>query len=168
MLADQISSTPTPTQATRKFLTFQLCPETQAMVEAESILATLQVSKEQIVPIPDMPDWVMGAYNWRGEILWIVDLAHHLDLIDPLSVSQSQSQHQSVLITQVEGLSMGIAVDQVHDMLSFSLEAITSSPTTTPALASILRGAVLHAGSIILWLEMQALYQRMRDLIPAS
>jgi len=167
MLADQIFSHPTPTQEPRKFLAFQLCQETKAMIEVKSILATLQVPKEQIVGIPDMPAWVMGAYNWRGEILWIVDLAQHLGLIDPPSISKLQ--RQAVLITQVADQLMGIAVAQVHDILSFVPEAIASivsTPVTTPALAAVLRGSVLHdQGSILLWLEVPAIYQHMREQI---
>ena len=166
MLVDEISSIPTPAQETCRFLTFQLCQHTQAMVEVGSILTTLQVPREQIVPIPDMPIWVMGAYNWRGEILWIVDLAQHLELKDPLS--DPRPRLHSVLITQVEELRMGIAVDQVHDVLSFSLEAIASAPavTATRALASVLRGSVVNGqGSTFLWLEMKAIYQKTRDQI---
>lgn len=137
------------------------------MVEVESILATLQVPREQIVAIPDMPIWVMGVYNWRGEILWIVDLAQHLDLIDPVYLPQSPLI--SVLITQVENLRMGMIVGQVYDVISFSLEAIDSVPSATQALASVLRGAVLdQKGSIFLWLEIQGIYDRTRDQIRLS
>ncbi len=165
MLANTISSTSPPTQEIRKFLTFHLCQDTEVMVGVELVLSTLQVPREQIIVIPDMPTWVMGVYNWRGEILWIIDLAQQLDLVDSITVSPSRLK--SILILQINDLRMGMAVEQVHDILSSPLRAITSVSTVTApqALASVVEGSLQHGERAILLLRIQAIYQRMWDQV---
>jgi positive phototaxis protein PixI len=37
-----------------------------------------------VVPIPHLPPAVKGIYNWRGDILWIVDLSALLGIASPL------------------------------------------------------------------------------------
>ena len=50
------------------------------MLSIAQITEVLKIELPQIVPIPQMPPWVMGVYNWRGDILWMVDLSHLLGL----------------------------------------------------------------------------------------
>ncbi len=76
-----------------QFLRFQLDPHTKAMLPIDHITEVLKIPFGQIVPIPQMPAWVMGVYNWRGEILWMVDLAHLIGL-------NSWYQHQGNLLHQ--------------------------------------------------------------------
>ncbi|GBF83604.1 chemotaxis signal transduction protein [Aphanothece sacrum FPU3] len=77
---------PSPTGETRnrssleQFLRFDLVPDTTLMLPVAQLTEVLTVPLGQIVPIPHMPPWVMGIYNWRGEILWMVDLGHLLGL----------------------------------------------------------------------------------------
>ena len=35
----------------------------------------VNIPLDRVVPMPHLPPAVRGVYNWRGEILWIVDLA---------------------------------------------------------------------------------------------
>jgi len=62
------------TGAGQQFLRFHLVPDTTALLPVRQMSEVLTVPIAQVVPIPHTPAWVMGVYNWRGEILWLVDL----------------------------------------------------------------------------------------------
>jgi positive phototaxis protein PixI len=46
-----------------------------ALIEIESVSELIDIPLDRVVPMPHLPPAVKGIYNWRGEILWIVDLA---------------------------------------------------------------------------------------------
>ena len=50
------------------------------MLPIAQITEVLKIKLARIVPIPQLPPWVMGVHNWRGDILWMVDLSHLLGL----------------------------------------------------------------------------------------
>lgn len=64
----------------QQFLQFYLDSEIRVMLPVAQITEVLKIELARIVPIPQMPPWVMGVYNWRGDILWMVDLGHLLGL----------------------------------------------------------------------------------------
>ena len=59
-----------------QYLRFYLEPDTKIILPVRQITEVLKIPVGQIVPIPHMPPWVMGVYNWRGNILWMLDLGH--------------------------------------------------------------------------------------------
>jgi positive phototaxis protein PixI len=105
-----------------KHLKFQLYPETKAMLPIKQITEVLKIQLAQIMPIPQMPAWVMGVYNWRGDILWMLDLGQLLGLD-----SWYQQQHDRLLHTAIvlsperEGnndnqIHLGLVVARVDDL----------------------------------------------------
>ncbi|MBV9387084.1 MAG: chemotaxis protein CheW, partial [Chroococcidiopsidaceae cyanobacterium CP_BM_ER_R8_30] len=57
-----------------KFLRFQFSPEITALLPLASVKEMLRISVEEILPVPDLPNCVLGVHNCRGEMLWLVDL----------------------------------------------------------------------------------------------
>ena len=78
-----------------QFLRFVLQPGLTALVEIERTIELVNIPTDRIVPMPHLPPAVRGVYNWRGEILWIVDLALLLGL------SGSTQRYRSVQPTIV-------------------------------------------------------------------
>ena len=62
----------------QQFLRFHLAPDLNAALPVEQMTEVFTVATTKVVPIPHMPPWVIGVYNWRGEILWLVDLGYLL------------------------------------------------------------------------------------------
>lgn len=81
MISEFLSrGTPVGTQTTeqtagvgQQFLRFHLVPDTTAMLPVQQMTEVLTMGVSEIVPIPQMPGWVMGVYNWRGKFCgwWI-------------------------------------------------------------------------------------------------
>jgi positive phototaxis protein PixI len=59
----------------QQFLKFAIQPGLMAIVEIECVMELVNIPLDRVVPMPHLPPAVRGVYNWRGEILWIVDLA---------------------------------------------------------------------------------------------
>ncbi len=63
------------TQTQQQFLRFLLQPGLMALIEIDRVMELVNIPISRVVPMPHLPPAVRGVYNWRGEILWIVDLA---------------------------------------------------------------------------------------------
>jgi positive phototaxis protein PixI len=59
----------------QQYLKFLLQPGLMAVIEIERVTELIDLPLDRVVPMPHLPPAVKGIYNWRGEILWIVDLA---------------------------------------------------------------------------------------------
>lgn len=159
-------------QGLDQFLRFLLFPSTQLIIPLTQIAAVLKVPLGQIVPIPEMPAWVMGVYNWRGEIIWIVDLGHLVGLTHWYQQSVASSNHEVVIIhpsnqkkaSQTSGDMIGLVVSRVEDIEFCNPDDFQSPPASavTEELAPFLRGYwVKDDDDIIIGLEGDAILEAM-------
>jgi positive phototaxis protein PixI len=64
----------------QQYLKFLLQPGLIALIEIDCVSELMDIPLDRVVPMPHLPPAVKGIYNWRGEILWIVDFATLLGL----------------------------------------------------------------------------------------
>jgi positive phototaxis protein PixI len=143
-------------------MAFRLSQDTQAMVDVDYLAEVLAVPIAQVVPIPDMAAWVLGVYNWRGEILWVIDLGQLVGL-PPIYQQATTVAEYSVLITQVGASHLGLAVSELQDMHWCDPSELASAPgiSVTADLAPVLRGYTLDSeGEILLALDVTAIQER--------
>lgn len=132
-----------------QFLRFQLVPDTAALLPVSQLVEVLTIPVGQITPIPQLPAWVMGAYNWRGEALWMVDLAHLIGLT-PWD-QQGMSATYTALVLRVRSLStldtnaqnqmIGLVIHRA-EMIEWCDSALLQSPSSdvvTPEFMPFLR-----------------------------
>jgi positive phototaxis protein PixI len=83
------------------------------------VTALVKIQIDLVVPIPHLPPAVIGVYNWRGEILWIADLARLLGLTDR-SIDRHHRQFQpTIVITKTTGnesKTIGFVVDEISEI----------------------------------------------------
>lgn len=148
-----------------QFLRFPADDRTHAMLPVEQLTEVLTLASNQVVPIPEMPAWVLGVYNWRGEILWIVDLGQ---LLGGRSLHQQSTALQSytVLVAQHRRANtpshLGLAVRMVDDLHWCDPSDIASPPPAviTSQLAPFLRGYTLGIdGEMLLALDITPLFE---------
>ncbi len=156
-----------------QFLRFTLIPDTEIMLSLEQITEVLSIGNGQIVPIPHMPSWIMGVYNWRGEILWMIDLGQLVGLT-PIYQQHINTGNYQALVLQIRGKDvsrnagkgqvLGLVVSRVEDIEWCNPEEIVSPPTSavTPALAPFLRGYWMKSnGDLIITLDGEAILAAM-------
>ena len=171
----KLVNSPTELLQNRKeeqFLRFHLEPDTKIMLPIEQVTEVLKIDVGQIVPIPQMPSWVMGVYNWRGEILWIVDLGHLIGLNSWYQQEINVTEHTAVVLSykgqsgksKKSQTSLGLIMTSVEDIELCNPNLIQSPPASaiTSALAPFLRGYWIKPDSqIILVLDGDAIISAM-------
>jgi purine-binding chemotaxis protein CheW len=107
------------------FLSFRLKKELFA-VSVKKVLEVLQ--QQHITEIPDLPEYIKGVINFRGDILPIFDARLKLNLTIP-----SEEEQQNVIIVldllyEDKNIRIGAIVDEVKDVLSFDENDIKPVP----------------------------------------
>lgn len=144
MVSDQ-TATPKPPQTlepelepaletpTAQFLQLYLDANLPVLLPVEPLVEIMTIPIDQIVPLFQMPAWVMGVYNWRGEVLWMVDLNHFLGLTPWYQQTQYGSKHTAVVLQAgaldrfpgAEKLAvLGLIVNRVENMVACNPELL--------------------------------------------
>jgi len=99
----------------QKFLSFNLGAKDIAIIQLQHITEVLQLSLAEICGVPQMPNCVLGIYNWRGEMLWLVDLEAMLGY-PPLLQGSNLVAKMMAIVLEKEGKSLGLLVRQLTDI----------------------------------------------------
>ena len=114
----------------QQFLRFQLQPGVMALMEIDLVTELVNIPSDRIVPMPHLPPAVMGIYNWRGEILWIVNLATLIGANRP--AGRIRSLQPTIIlgssVTPEDRLqkTVGLVVDELDEIEWFDLNLIQS------------------------------------------
>ena len=120
------TTAPVP-QPLQQFLCFQL-HQTQALLPTQQLTEILSLTLNQIIAIPDMPSALMGVCNWRGEVLWLVDLSYLLGF-EPLYGEHLRQTQVSIVIIHHQGQRLGLAVSAINQMQWCNLKEIQPAST---------------------------------------
>lgn len=156
-----------------QFLRFYLVPQTTVMLPVRQLTEVLTVLVGQIIPIPQMPPWVLGVYNWRGEILWMIDLGQLLGLTPWRQQTFNTSTYRAIVLhsstdstarSRLRSQTLGLVVSKVEDIEWCNPNDIQSPPASavTPTFAPFLRGYWLkEEGDMVMVLDGQAILAAM-------
>ncbi|NJM56477.1 MAG: purine-binding chemotaxis protein CheW [Synechococcales cyanobacterium RU_4_20] len=152
-----------------RYLGCHLVPNLTVALSVQKITEVLTIPTAAVTPIPRMSPWVMGVYNWRGEVLWVVDLGHLLGLTPWYQQTTSASFHNMLIARTEDATSstkmgqkmIGLAVGQVQDIET--LDPKTKQPASksiaSPELAPFLRGYWLReSGDLLACLDVDAVF----------
>ena len=109
-----LNSEPPQSDSRQKFLRFSLGSQDSGLLPLEQISEVIGVSVADILSVPEMPSCVLGIYNWRGEMLWLIDL-EHLVGCPPLSRLGRLASLMAMVI-QVDDQSVGLVVQYFNDI----------------------------------------------------
>jgi positive phototaxis protein PixI len=152
-------------EKTQQFLSFFLPPHTNAMLPTQQLTEILSLATHQIVPIPDVPPQVMGVCNWRGEVLWLLDLGYLLGA-EPISSQNYHQSSHSAIVVHAQDCMLGLVVGQINRMLWCNPAHIQPIPMAqnTASTSPCLRGYWLSSqAETLLVLDSQALIDSFRD-----
>jgi len=105
------------------------------LLPVNTLVEIMKLSIGQVVPMFHMAPWVMGVYNWRGDMLWIADLGHFFGLPPWYQQVDAATKHTVVVITPPSAPtapgdispSVGCVVSQIDGMVTYPLTAVQSS-----------------------------------------
>ncbi|MDJ0661938.1 MAG: chemotaxis protein CheW [Crocosphaera sp.] len=156
-----------------QFLRFQLVPDTTLLLSVSQLTEVITIPLGQIVPIPQMPPWVMGVYNWRGEILWMIDLGALLGLTPWHQQPQITPIYRTIIlhagtsspkVPKAHRQQIGAVVSAVDDIEWCNPNEVQSPPESSvnSSLAPFLRGYWLPPrGDMLVVLDGEAILAAM-------
>ncbi|WP_264196319.1 chemotaxis protein CheW [Microseira wollei] len=98
------------------------------MLPGSNLAEVLSLDPSHIAPIPDMHPSVMGVCNWRGQVLWVVDLAYLLGFGALFSQGLSYPKH-SIIVIHSLGKFLGLAVHQMGSSIGYEALELQPPPT---------------------------------------
>jgi positive phototaxis protein PixI len=126
-------TTATVSASSQHFLSFRLPPQSWGILPTEQLVEILNLPVEQIVPIGNLPPPVIGVCNWRGEVLWLLDLAYQLGMNPLFSQGKLRSAYTVMIVhhsAENGTQTLGLVVEQVSQMVWCDPAAIAPLPAT--------------------------------------
>jgi positive phototaxis protein PixI len=131
-------------QSQQQLLRFRLQPDLTAAIEivgvadrAENRVTELvNIPLDRVVPMPHLPPTILGVYNWRGEILWIVNFVALLGLKPTPEMSALQhyrTLQPTIVLTNVtstgNSMAIGLVVDRIDEIEWCQTDLARSEPS---------------------------------------
>ncbi len=106
---------------------------------------------EVATPVPKSPASVLGVINLRGRVIPIVDLCERLG-----RGRLSPTVHSRIIVVDGESGSVGLAVDEAHEVVSIPVDAIGPAPEAalSAQTADMIEGVADRSGRLVILLDL--------------
>ncbi|WP_334109540.1 chemotaxis protein CheW [Thermodesulfitimonas autotrophica] len=120
------------------------------------------IRMESITRVPRAPEFVEGVINLRGRIIPVIDLRKRFGLPEGEQTRQSR-----IIIVEIGGMTIGMIVDAVLEVLRIAAETIEPPPAVVDGVdVAYLRGIALWEERMIILLNLQKiLYEKEREAL---
>jgi purine-binding chemotaxis protein CheW len=150
-MAEQVSNE--ADQRVGRYLTFRLAEEEYGL---EILKVREIVSLQTITAVPGTPDYVKGVINLRGKVIPTIDLRLKFGMPE-----QEDSRTTAIVITQVEGMEVGVVVDAVSEVLDVAVENVEDTPSFGSGIdTSFMLGIAKTEGNVTLLLDLEKLLDK--------
>ncbi|MER3493379.1 MAG: chemotaxis protein CheW [Mastigocladus sp. ERB_26_2] len=113
------------TENQQRYLSLNLKDKYIALITLEHVQEIFTIDLTNICRVPQMPSCVVGVYNWRGEMLWLVDLERMFGY-PPLGSQTDLCSKLMVMKLQYQGKSLGILVREIRDIENLDIQFMKS------------------------------------------
>ena len=140
--------------AIARYIAFDL-GGTRYAVAMENVLEVERLPA--VTPIPNVPDWIDGLSNLRGEIISVVDLRRFFDMAENES---DRTRRMLVVQSHEADVTTSIVVDRVAGIRNLPLKAV-QAPTSAVASAGseFITGTAETGDELLVILDLEALLQ---------
>ncbi|MFM7363128.1 MAG: chemotaxis protein CheW [Cuspidothrix sp.] len=118
-------------------LRFYLPSPQEFALPAIGIREVIELSPDQITPIPNTSPLLLGTLNLRGRLIWVADLGQFIGGTTPLNTDRSE-----ILVIAIEdgGTIVGLGVEEICGMDWLDLEHLTPHNNVPDTMTPFLRG----------------------------
>jgi purine-binding chemotaxis protein CheW len=106
-----------------------------------------------VTPIPHAPYEVIGVMNLRGTVIPIVDLAVKLGM-----AGTEANERSAIVVTDVNGMTIGLLVDGVSDILTVPLDRLQPLPQATGPSSAFSDGIIAQGQTMICFLNLERMF----------
>ncbi|MCE5312703.1 MAG: chemotaxis protein CheW [Nitrospiraceae bacterium] len=140
-----------------QLVTFTLGSEEYAV----DILKVQEINRmKEITRVPNSPDYVEGVVNLRGKVIPVVSLRLKFGL-----ANKEADEHARIMIMDIEGITMGLIVDSVSEVLRIPSGIVEPPPPMATSLsAEFIKGIAKLEDRLIILLDMDKLVGKSNDI----
>lgn len=135
-------------ESASRFLCFSLGKEKFAipLLQVKEVIANTETTN-----IPQAPPHFKGIMNLRGQVISVIDLRIKLKVGKPESTTET-----TIVILDVNGLSLGVIVDAVNSVTSFDKSVISEPPVHDAAVKTdYIFGVARHEKDLTLLIDLK-------------
>ncbi|MEL6927600.1 MAG: chemotaxis protein CheW [Cyanobacteria bacterium J06600_6] len=108
----------------------------------------------RVTSVPCCPNHIIGNINLRGEILTLIDL------VQPLNLEVLQHQPTKAVVVEVDDITAGIVVQEVHDVIDFPTADLKPVPVAMNAkTGSFLKGLAEYQNQTLNVVDLPRLFR---------
>lgn len=104
-----------------RYLTFRVGDENYGI---EICCVTEIVSMQKVTEVPDMPDFIKGVINLRGQVIPVIDVRSRFSL-----PPKAYDDRTCAIVANLQTMIVGLIVDSVDEVLYIPESDISPSPT---------------------------------------
>ncbi|MGB9710192.1 MAG: chemotaxis protein CheW [Thermodesulfovibrio sp.] len=133
-----------------QLVTFTLGGEEYAV----DILKVQEINRmKEITRVPNAPYYVEGVINLRGKVIPVVSLRKKFGLPE-----EEETAKQRIMIMDIQGITIGLIVDSVSEVLRISTDIVEPPPAMTYSVSSeFIWGIAKLEDRLIILLDMDRL-----------
>ncbi len=133
----------------------------QNSLYAVDVLTVREIfSLPELTPLEGAPAYFIGAVNWRGRVIPVMDLSVRFG-----RTPWPYSLRDSVVVLEMEGMAVGILVNAVHEVRSIPEEVVDPLPSYgRPTDARFLDGVAKSGDDLVMLLRLDNLIRLTEDL----
>jgi positive phototaxis protein PixI len=102
-----------------RFLGFSLGDRLNALIPLVDLQATIKISLEEILPVPQMKESLLGIINYRGKATWVLDLAHLMGG-QHFHLQQAESPSGMGMLFEIESETVALLIDRVSTIETYN------------------------------------------------
>ncbi len=127
-------------------------------IDIDSVLEIIRM--ESVTSVPGTREFIEGVINLRGKVIPIMDLSKRLNM-PPCRVSESSR----VIIVEAGGVTVGMIVDSVSEVLRIPVSAIQPPPAMiAESSVKAINGIALVDERLVILIDPgKVLYEEERD-----
>ncbi len=148
-------------EMTGRYLTFLVEDQSFGVPISEVVQI---VGVQEITKVPHFPPYAKGVINLRGLIIPIVDIRLRFD-----KPEIPYTERTCIIVTNIRDRHIGLAVDNVDDVLSIGDEAISPPPKLSDEVSdNFISGVGRNGSQVILLLDTSKILKKseLESIIP--
>lgn len=103
--------------------------------------------------VPDVPRWVEGVFEYRGEVVPVIDLRRRIELAEPTITPETRT-----IVLNTSNGRVGAIVDAVHEVAVVPAEAMSPPPALFKGVATdVMRGVAKVRDQLVVVLDVDRL-----------
>jgi len=115
-----------------KFLTFHIADEDYGI---EIRFVTEIIGIQSITDVPDMPEYIKGVINLRGNVIPVMDVRMRFKLPE-----KAYEERTCIVVVNVDDKTVGLVVDKVNEVIDIPETQIEPPPRTKAESGQYIQG----------------------------